>query len=177
MGAGGGKADLLAVGEGADAEWGLRLQLAQETALLALAGAATVVVIDERDVLCPLQQAVERIGIDGVLAFGGVETETGAQDVGDERRVGGPAGNDALAHGEHDEVTEVEVARLQQSHHLQSLVFLAVEGDAGRLNGLAEETAQGGGAHVEDALGDEPAELAERLVELERGFGVEGVEN
>ena len=74
----------------------------------------------------PLDEAVEVVGVDTLVVFGGGQIVGGPQVVGDERRLRGEtAGEVVVVHREQDDVLEVEVARLEDAHHLDTLERLA----------------------------------------------------
>lgn len=89
------------------------------------------VVVDDGDVVCSLQHAVEVIGVDVDLVVGCCKPVGFADEVGDEGIVAGVGGHIAFIAGEDEDVVEVEVACLENAHHLKSGGGFAVECDCG----------------------------------------------
>lgn len=103
-------------------------------------------VVEQGDMFGTLYEAVEVVGIDGVLVFDGGHAKGLAQVVGDEGCLASCLGQLALVEGEKDEVAEVEVARLEHTHDLQADGRLAVERYGGGSEQAAQQTLQGVGA-------------------------------
>ena len=68
---------------------------------------------------------------------------------------------------------EVEVAGLEDSHHLQTFGGLAVEGDGGGVDELGDQALEGGGRDEEIARCDEVGETVQEGVHAEEGLLVE----
>ena len=90
---------------------------------------------------------MEIISVDGDLVFYGRQFVSMAQTMGNERRVVDAFRHVALVAGEQQHVVEVEVARFQHAHDLKTFGRFAVEGDAGLLDDLRDQSLQGGLRH------------------------------
>ena len=97
-------------------------------------------VVCQSDVLSPLYEPVEVVGIDGHLVVDGGQPVELPYGVGDERRVVDTLGHVAFVAGEKQNVVEVKVASLKHSHNLYTLGWLAMERDACRADNLAQQT-------------------------------------
>ena len=88
----------------------------------------------------PLDQAIEIVGIDSLVVFGRGQREGRTQVVGHERSLRhAVAGEVVVVHRENDDVVEIEVAGLQNTHHLHPFQRLALERDADRLEVAAQQ--------------------------------------
>ena len=67
-------------------------------------------------------------------------------------------------------MVEVQVARLQHTHHLQPLSRLAVEGNAGLLHQLACQPLHGDAVYRQVAAFDEPMQTVDQGVGPEQRF-------
>ena len=137
-----------------------------------LAGLSVVggVVVEDGDIAGALEQAVEVVLIDGDLVIDGGEPVGLADGVRDERGVVDAAGHVALVAGEEQHVVEVEVAGLEDSHHLYALGRFAVEGDGGGLYELGDESLEGDDVDFQDTAVDEVGEAVEEGVHSEAGL-------
>ena len=133
-------------------------------------------IVEQGDVLGALHEAVEVVGIDGVLVFEQGHAEGLPQVVGDERRVAAALGELAFVEREHHDVFEVEVAGLEHAHDLQPDGGFTVEGDGGGREDLVHEAGEGRGLHAEGAALDEATEAVHGGVCLEERLAVELVE-
>ena len=124
-----------------------------------------------------LYEAIEVVGIDGVLVFDGGHAEGLAQVVGDEGSLASCLGQLTLVEGEEDEVAEVEVARLEHTHDLQADGRLAVERYGGGGEQAAQQTLQCVGAQGQVAAFHQAEQAAHDGVGLEQRFAVELVED
>ena len=84
-------------------------------------------IVQQGNVLRTLYEAVEVVGIHGVLMLDGSHAERLAQVIGDERRIAARLGELPFVEGQHDEVAEVEVTRFQYAHYLHADGGLAVK--------------------------------------------------
>ncbi len=88
-------------------------------------------VVHQRHVLRTLYQAVEVVGIDGHAVLHRGESECPPQVVGNERCVAVVLRQLVFVDRQHQQIAEVEVARLEHAHNLQPYGRLAVERYAG----------------------------------------------
>lgn len=88
-------------------------------------------IVQQGNVLRTLYEAVEVVGIHGVLMLDGSHAERLAQVIGDERRIAARLGELPFVEGQHDEVAEVEVTRFQYAHYLHADGGFAVKRDLG----------------------------------------------
>ena len=114
-----------------------------------------------------LQQAVEVVLVDGYLVIDGGEPVGLADGVGDERGVVDASRHVALVAGEQQHVVEVEVTRLEHTHHLDAFGWFSVEGDRGRLHELGDEALQGDEVDAEYTTVDEVADTIEQRIGAE----------
>ena len=117
--------------------------LQHEAAHLAPLAVLGGIVVEDGDILGALQQAVEIVGVDANLILDSGQFVGLADAVRNERAVVDAPRHVALVAGEQQDVVEVDVARLEHTHHLDALDGLAVEGDAGLLDNLRGESLQG----------------------------------
>ncbi len=120
-----------------------------------------------------LDEAVEVVGVNGSAVVGSRETEGAAQEIGNEGIVRRGSREIPLVHREHQHMLEVEAARFEHAHHLQSRRRLPVEGDAVAPQQLFEQAAERGASHVEAAAVDQGQEAVDGGVHAEVGFGIE----
>ena len=130
----------------------LHHQLQQESAHLALLSVGGGIVVEDGDVLGPLQHTVEVVAEDGHLMVYRGQPVGLAYAVGYERRVVDTFGHVALIAGEEQHVAEVQVARLEHAHHLQPFGRFTVEGDRGGLYELRYESLQRGDVYLQVAV-------------------------
>ena len=97
---------------------------------------------------------MEIVLIDGYLVIDGGEAIGLADGVGDKRGIVDATGHVALVAGEQQHVVEVEVARFEHTHHLQTFGGFAVEGDRGVLDEVLEEARERRGIDDEGAVID-----------------------
>ena len=89
-----------------------------------------------------LDEAVEIVGEDRRLALGHRHAEGTAQEVGDEGGIVGLLRQYAIVGREKYDAVEVEAARFEHTHHLQSHDGLSAEGNGGRSHHLPNEAAE-----------------------------------
>ena len=65
-------------------------------------------------------------------------------------------------------MVEVEVSGLEDTHQLQALGGLSVEGDGGGVDLLGDQALQGIDIHEQGAVGDQVAETVEQRVHAEQ---------
>ena len=118
-------------------------QLQHETAHLAALAVFSGVVVENGHVAGPLQQAVEIVGIDGDLVVDGGQFVSLSDAMGNERRVVDAPGNIPLVAGKQQDMVEVEVSRLEDSHDLNAFSRFAMKWDAGLLDDLHGQALQG----------------------------------
>ena len=118
-------------------------ELQHETAHLAALAVLGRAVIENGHVAGSLQQAVEIVGIDGDLVVDGGQFVGLSDAMGNERRVVDAPGNISLVAGEQQHMVEVEVARLEDAHHLNAFSRFTVEGNAGLLDDLHGQALKG----------------------------------
>ena len=111
---------------------------------------------------------MEIIGVDGHLVFDGCQFVGVAQTVGNERRVVDAFRHVALVAGEQQHVVEVEVARLQHAHDLKTFGGLTVEGDAGLLDDLRDQSLQGVLRHRQVATALQVVETVDQHIGTEQ---------
>ena len=123
-------------------------QLQHETGLFATIQSVRRGVVEQRDILCPLNQTVEVVSVYCVFMFDGRHTEGFAEVVGDEGGLSTGFRKLPLVERQHDKIAEIEVTCLQHSHDLQSDSRFSVEGDIGSGQHLSNKTFQGIGTYA-----------------------------
>ena len=125
-----------------------------------------------------MDEAVEVVGIDGILVFYGGHAEGLPQVVGNEGGVASGFGQLPFVEGEHDEVTEIEVTRFQHPHYLHADGGFSVEGNVGRGKQAVQQSLQRVCAHTTQFAGLYQAEQAvDEGVAFEQRLAVQLVED
>ena len=127
--------------------------LQHEARHLSLVATICTGIVEQGDALGALQESIIIVGIKAHFAFDGGHAVCRTEGVGDERRAFVALGYLPLVDGEHDDVAEVEVTGLEQSHHLQSDGRLAVEGNGGLAHELTDESGEHFIAHCQSLVG------------------------
>ena len=117
----------------------LCLELAQETGYLMPLQACAVFVEDAGDMLSALYKSVEVVGIDANPVTRRSETVALAYNGRNEAVQIGETRQASLLDGEKKQMTEVETAGLENTHELEAVSRLAVEGNADSSKQRAEE--------------------------------------
>ena len=144
--------------------------LQHETAHLAPLAVLGGAVVQYGHVAGPLQQTVEVVGVDAYLVFYRCQFVGLAYAVRNKRAVVDAARHVALIAGQQQHMVEVQVARLQHTHHLQPLSRLAVEGNAGLLHQLACQPLHRDAVYRQVAAFDEPMQTVDQGVGPEQRF-------
>ena len=110
-----------------DAGAEVQFQLLDEAALFPAPEPFRARIQQQPNVAGPPDHPVEVVRPDGVLILVGGQVEAAAQFRRHEGRCHAAAREDALVAAQHDEVLEIQGARLQRAHHLQALQRLAAE--------------------------------------------------
>ena len=125
-----------------------------------------------------MDEAVEVVGIDGILVLYGGHAEGFPQVVGDEGGLASGFGQLPFVEGEHDEVAEVEVTRFQHTHYLHADGGFSVEGNVGRGKQAVQQSLQRVCAHTTQFAGLYQAEQAvDEGVAFEQRLAVQLVED
>ena len=120
----------------------LREGLQHESRHLTLVSSLRAGIVEERDAFGSLQETVIIVGIEAHFTFDGRHAISGTERVGDEGCAFVALGYLPFIDGEHDDVAEVEVSGLEQSHHLQTDGRFSVEGDGGLAHQLADQSGE-----------------------------------
>ena len=114
------------------------------------------------------------IGIDGHLVIDGGETVGFSDAVRDERGVAQAFGQVAFIAGEQQHMFEIDVARFQDTHHLNAFYRLSVEGDTGGRNNLRDESLQGENIDLQAAAFDEFAQTIQKCIHAKQTLLCQG---
>ena len=112
-------------------------------------------VVEEVHAAGPRDHTIEIVGKNTIAQLEGRQTEAVAKGVRDERRGGAARRKEALVHGEDDESVEVEYARFEHAHDLESGQRFAAEGDGYAFDKARQEAGVGIDRHGDLGLGDE----------------------
>ena len=113
---------------------------------------------------------MEVVLVDGYLLVDGGKPVGLADGIGDERGVVDAPWHITLVAGEQQHVVEVEVTRLEHTHHLDALGGFTVEGDRGGLDELGDEALEGDRVDGEDTAVDEVADSIQNGIHAEARF-------
>ena len=98
------------------------------------------VVVDERHVLCSLNEAIEIVGIEAVALVTSGEMVLFAEEIRNERTAVFRLRQVAFVHTEHEHILEVEIARFEHSHQLNAHCGFSVERQGMGIDDLEKKT-------------------------------------
>ena len=138
--------------------------MAQEARHLVFVQSVGSDVVHECDTFRTLHKTVKIERVYGYFMLYGGQSEHFPQVVGDKRSVVHGFGQHPFIDGEHQDMPEIQVTRLQYAHDLQAYSRFAVEGNGGRAQHGAQQAAQGGGLYVERTVFRQADEAANDLM-------------